>query len=127
LKLGPALIRLTAVVVVLQLLLGGLLTFDFISAEPHIVLGFVVFILAIVTMVVSLVAKPSFRPLKLISVALVVLILVQIIIGFVTLKDGSGVVAWIHFANALVIYGVAVSAAFMSMRWDVMAKGARAA
>jgi heme A synthase len=126
LKLGPTLFRLTAIVVVVQLLMGGLLTFDFISPEPHIVVGFIVFILAIVTMVASFVAKPSFRPLKIMSVALVILVFAQGILGFITLGTGSEVLAWIHFTNALVIYGIAVSAAFMSMRWDGMAKNAAA-
>jgi heme A synthase len=111
-------------VVVIQLLMGGLLTFDFISPQPHIIVGVIVFILAIVTMVASFATKPSFRPLKFMSVALVILVFAQGVLGFVTLGTGSQVLAWIHFTNALVIYGIAVSAAFMSMRWDGMARTA---
>ncbi len=76
-----------------QLLLGGLLTYDFISPAPHIVLGFVVFILAIATMVASLVAKPSSRPVKMVSIALVLLIVVQILLGFAALDTGSEAVS----------------------------------
>jgi heme A synthase len=122
-KAGPLLFRVTAGVVFLQLLLGGLLTFNFISAAPHIVTGFIVFILAIATMVVALVSKPSFRPMQGMSVGLVVLILVQIILGFATLDSGSQVIAWIHFVNAMLIYGLAVSGTVTAIRWDHMARG----
>ena len=39
-KTGILLFRLTAIVVFLQLIIGGLLTFDLISATPHIIAGF---------------------------------------------------------------------------------------
>ena len=65
-KPGPLLFRVTAAVVFLQLILGGLLTFNFISPEPHIILGFIVFIIAIATMIVALVSKPAFRPVRIV-------------------------------------------------------------
>jgi heme A synthase len=117
-RAGPLLFRVTAIVVFLQLLLGGLLTFGFVSAAAHIILGFLVFILAIATMVVTFVSKPSFRPIQVMSTLLVVLILAQIILGFATLGTGSAAIAWIHFVNSLAIYGIAVSGAFMAMRWN---------
>jgi hypothetical protein len=119
-KAPPILFRLTGLVVFVQLLLGGLLTFGFISVLPHIIVGLAVFILATSTMIVSLVAKPSFRPMKAVSVATVVLILVQIILGFVVLGSGSSAVGWLHFANAMAIYGAAISGTFTAMRWDHM-------
>ena len=125
-KAAPFLFRLTGIAVFIQLLLGGLLTFAFISALPHIIVGFAVFILAIGTMIVSLIAKPSFRPMKAVSVAMVVLILVQIILGFLTLGSGGSVIAWLHFANAMAIYGAAVSGTFTAMRWNHMAGAAAA-
>jgi hypothetical protein len=123
-KAAPLLFRLTGIVVFVQLLLGGLLTFAFITALPHIIVGFAVFILAIATMVVSLVAKPSFRPMKAVSVAMVVLILFQIILGFVALGSGGAAVGWLHFANAMAIYGAAISGTFTAMRWNHMAAAA---
>lgn len=119
-KTGLALFRVTAIVVFLQLLLGGLLTFDLISAGPHIVMGFVVFVLAIACMAVAWVTKPAFMPLRVMSVVLVLLLVVQIILGFATLGTASAALAWVHFVNALAIYGIAVSAAFMAMRWSSM-------
>jgi heme A synthase len=125
-KPAPLLFRLTGVVVFVQLLLGGLLTFAFINALPHIIVGFAVFILAIGTMIASLMAKPSFRPMKAVSVVMVVLLLVQIILGFVALGSGSSAIGWLHFADAMAIYGAAISGTFTAMRWNHMA-GAPAA
>jgi heme A synthase len=118
---APFLFRLTGIVVFIQLLLGGLLTFAFITALLHIIVGFAVFILAIGTMIASLVAKPSFRPMKAVSVAMVVLLLVQIILGFVALGSGGSAIGWLHFANAMAIYGAAISGTFTAMRWNHMA------
>jgi hypothetical protein len=120
---GPLLFRITGIVVGLQIILGGLLTYNFISPTPHIILGFIVFILAIATMVVALITKPSFRPIKTISIIMVVLILVQIFLGFATLGSGSQLIAWVHFVNAMAIYGVAISGTFMAIRWNMMIKG----
>jgi len=121
LKAAPFLFRLTGIVVFVQLLLGGLLTFGFISVLPHIITGFAVFILAIATAIVSFVAKPSFRPMKGVAVAMVALILLQIVLGFVALGSGSPALGWLHFVNAMAIYGAAISGTFTAMRWDRMA------
>ncbi|MDG6998726.1 MAG: hypothetical protein JRN15_06400 [Nitrososphaerota archaeon] len=116
-KLGALLFRITTIVVFLQLLLGGLLTFDFINAGAHILAGLIIFILSVATMIVSLVSKPKSRPLQMTSVALVTLVIVQIILGFDTLDTGSQVIALIHFVNAMAIYGVAMSGTFVASRW----------
>jgi heme A synthase len=110
----------TALVVFLQLLLGGLLTFGFIDPTPHIINGFIVFGLAIVTLLLSLVSKPSFRPIQGIASGMVALILVQIVLGFATLSSGNQILAWVHFAVATAIYGMAVAGTFLAMRWDQM-------
>lgn len=122
-KAGVALFRLTAIMVFLQLLLGGLLTFNFISPELHIINGFIVFGLAIAALVVSLVSKPSFRPAQRLAAAMVVLILVQIALGFVTLNSGSQALAWVHFTVATGIYGMAIAGTFMAFRWDQITRG----
>lgn len=117
-KIGGLVFQITTVAVFLQLLLGGLLTFDFINAGVHIVTGLVVFVLAIVAMIVSFVSRPRSKSLQLTSVVLVVLIIIQIVLGFNTLKTGNQVIAWIHFANAMVIYGVAIAGTFVALRLD---------
>jgi len=114
------LFRVTSLVVFLQLLLGGLLTFNFISPELHIINGFIVFGLAVATLVVSLVSKPSFKPVQGIASGMVILILIQIALGFATLNSGNQFLAWVHFAVATGIYGMAVAGTFLAMRWDQM-------
>jgi heme A synthase len=101
-KIIANLFRITSLVIFLQLLLGGLLTFDFINATAHIVIGFIVFILALTTMIVVLFSKSSGRPLRGVSIGMVALIVVQIILGFETLTSGSQILAWVHFAVARV-------------------------
>ena len=117
-KLGVLLFQITAAVIFLQLLLGGLLTFNFMNATVHIVMGFVVFFLAIATMIVALISKPPLRSLKTTSIAMVVLLLVQILLGFDALSTNSSSIAWVHFVNALLIYGLAVSGSFMAIQWS---------
>ena len=114
-KLLSNLFRITSIVIFVQLLLGGLLTFNFVTPTMHIIVGFIVFALAIATMGVALRSKISQeRVLQLMSVGLVALIVVQIILGFETLDSGSQVLAWIHFAVALGIYGMSAAASVMS-------------
>jgi heme A synthase len=121
-RAGPILFRVTSAVLGLQLLLGGLLTFGFISVEAHEAAGFVLFVLAIATMAVWLTTKPSFRPMRVLTVAIVILILFQIILGFATLGAGSQAIAFIHFVNALAIFGATISGTFLVLRWDQMAR-----
>jgi hypothetical protein len=61
-KLGPSLILVTSIAVFLQLLLGGLLTFNFITSDIHIVGGIAVFALVIAITVVALVSRPRCKP-----------------------------------------------------------------
>ena len=62
--------------------------------------------------------KPPFRPLQGLSVGLVLLIIVQIILGFTTLSTGNLVIAWVHLLVAMGIYGMVIAGTFMSMRLD---------
>jgi hypothetical protein len=114
------LFRVTAFVVFLQLLLGGLLTFGFIDPAVHIINGFIVFGLAVASLVLVLISKPVFRPVQGIATGMVVLTLVQISLGFVTLSSGNQVLAWAHFAVGIGIYGMAVAGTFLAMRWNQM-------
>jgi heme A synthase len=81
--------RATAIMIFLQIALGGLLTFNFITPLPHIITGFVVLGFAIATMAIAVSARPRFKPLLGLSTGLVVLVIVQIILGFATLGTGA--------------------------------------
>jgi heme A synthase len=114
-KLLANLFRITSIAIFIQLLLGGLLTFDFITPMFHIVTGFIVFALAILTMVVALRSKNvQDRSLRMMSTGLVVLIFVQVILGFETLSTGNSLLAWVHLAVALGIYAMSVAGSVMS-------------
>jgi uncharacterized membrane protein len=114
-KLLSNLFRITSIVIFVQLLLGGLLTFNFITPVVHILVGFIVFALAFATMLVALRTNVvQERVLKIMSIGLVTLIVVQIVLGFETLDSGNQVLAWIHFAVALGIYGMSAVGSVMS-------------
>jgi heme A synthase len=108
----------TSLLVFLQIALGGLLTFSFITALPHIITGFIVLAFVIVALVMAQRLKPPFRPLQGLSVGLVLLIVVQIVLGFTTLSTGNQLVAWVHLLVAMAIYGMVIAGTFMSMRLD---------
>jgi hypothetical protein len=120
LKPAIALFYLVGIVVFLQLLTGGLYLFGFVDKMAHIGLGYVTLILAIVTLGAASVAKPRFRPAISMSAALVVLVVIQGLLGFSFLNTGNSDVIFIHFVNALIIYGLAVSMVFTAMRWGKM-------
>jgi heme A synthase len=52
------------------------------------------------------------------ATVMVVLILLQIALGFVTLNSGNQALARVHFTVAMGIYGMAVAGTFMALRWD---------
>src|SRR5713226_5726197 len=114
--------RVTSLLVFLQIALGGLLTFSFIIALPHIITGFIVLAFAIVALVMAQRLKPPFRPLQGLSVGLVLLIVVQIVLGFTTLSTGNQVIAWVHLLVAMAIYGMVIAGTLMSMRLDYRSK-----
>ena len=126
-RLLSNLFRITSIVIFIQLALGGLLTFNFISPTIHIIVGLIVFALAIATMIVALRSKISQETvLQFMSIGLVALIVVQVILGFETLDSGSQVLAWIHFVVALGIYGMSAAGSVMSsFLVRVVAFGAR--
>lgn len=115
--------RITSILVFLQIALGGLLTFSFITALPHVITGFLVLAFAIATLVVAQTLKPPFRSLQGLSIGMVSLIVVQIVIGFYTLATNNQVTAWVHLLVAMGIYGMTIAGTFMSMRLDFQGRG----
>lgn len=107
-------IRLAALVIFVQLALGGLLTFDFISPTAHIATGFLVLGLAVLVVIVLFQQDKAYARLKNMSIAMVGLILVQVALGFATLESGNQILAWLHLLVALAIYGMIVSETFIA-------------
>ncbi|MDG6901835.1 MAG: hypothetical protein JRM80_07730 [Nitrososphaerota archaeon] len=112
--------RITGIALFIQLALGGLLTFGFVDPLAHIVWGAVVGILALVTLAFVIRLKPRPRPLTGLSVGLVLLLVLQVVLGFYTLDTGDQAVAWVHFINSLAIYGMGVAGTFMALGIDKM-------
>jgi len=110
------LFRLVGAAVFVQVALGGLVTFNFIDAGVHIVWGIVLFVLALIAVAAVAMAKPRPRQLMGLAGAQAGLIVVQALLGFITLGSGSQVVAWFHFLVAMGIFGMALSGTFMAMR-----------
>ena len=124
--------QLTGAAVGLQLAIGGLVTFGYIGAFGHIIMGVIVGALALVTLVYSLRMKPRTRPLVGVSVGVLVDVLIQAALGFAALGTSSNAslsnaLAYVHFLNALAIFGMVLSGTFMSMRAEDTASGVPAA
>ncbi|MDA4124764.1 MAG: hypothetical protein OK438_04845 [Thaumarchaeota archaeon] len=123
-KPAVVLFFVTGAMIFLQLLIGGLRVFGFIDEGTHIGTGILTFILAIITLVAAALTKPRYRPAISMSVLLVILIFVQGLLGFSFLDANNAIVSnsggliFVHFANALVIYGLAISMAFIALRWN---------
>src|SRR5947209_20535593 len=95
--------RVTSLLVFLQIALGGLLTFSFITALPHIITGFAVLALAIATLVMAQPLKPPFRPLQALSIGLSLLPAVPITPSFSPLAASTAVTASLHLPFAMTI------------------------
>ena len=108
------LIRLTALSIVVQIALGGLLTFGFISPEAHIVMGFAVYAVSIATLVLVFLNTYSPDFLKNMTIGMVVLLTMQIFLGFATLATGSNLIAFFHLLLAIAIFGLAISETFVA-------------
>lgn len=90
------------------------MTFNFIGVLSHIIVGFILFALVIITLIFTFISKPAFRPIQRMTIVLFALVVIQILLGFYTLDSGSQAVAWVHFVNALAIYGLVISGTFMT-------------
>ena len=121
-KLPAALVRATAIVVFLQIALGGLLVFGFIEPLPHIITGFGVLAFAIATLAVAATSKPRMRQLMGLSIGLVLATVVQILLGFYALATSNNVIVWVHLLLATGIYGMSVAGNFIAMRDEYMSR-----
>ncbi len=106
--------RLTSLCIVLEMAPGGLLTFGFISSGAYIVVGFTVYAVSIATLL--LVFPNSYSPkfLKNMAIGMVVLLTLQILLGFATLTSGNRILAFFHILPAIAILGLAVSETFVA-------------
>ena len=121
------LFRLTATVVLVQIALGGLVTFGFVAPLVHIVWGTLVVAVAIFTAVTALRTKPPDGGLRGVSTGLMVGLLAQVALGFMTLSLGSSVLAWIHLMVGVLIYAMALTGMSFAQRAEYMSASQRGA
>ncbi|MDE1853762.1 MAG: hypothetical protein KGI38_08465 [Thaumarchaeota archaeon] len=110
------LFRITGIALFIQLAIGGLVTFGYIDSFVHIIWGVVLGVLALVTL--AFVFRMQSRPKQLVglTIGIGVDILLQGLLGFAALGTGSNVISFVHFLNALAIYGMTLAGTFMAMR-----------
>ena len=114
------LFHVTAAIFV-QLLLGGLFVLNFIGGEAHIYVGVIVGILALATMILALISKPKYDAFRLSSIVLFVLIVLQGALGFSAFNSEiNDQLVFVHFVNAMLIYGIAIAGVFYAVRWNRM-------
>lgn len=84
-KVPALLFMVTAAVIFLQLVAGVLFVFGFFSSELHITTGIITGIFSLAIMVAALVSKPRYNALRLTSVMLFLLVLLQAGLGWASL------------------------------------------
>jgi heme A synthase len=114
------LFRLTATVIIIQIALGGLVTFNFISPLVHIGWGAVVVAVAIFTAVTTLRLKPLDGQLRGVSFGIIAGLVVQVILGFSTLALSNDVLAWVHLVLGVLIYAMALTGMSFAQRREYM-------
>ena len=106
---------LTALVVFFQAITGAALELGFYDFGAHEMSGYLVGIMALVSVAVAFGAKPKYNALRYASLTLLVLVVVQGTLGFAARTSDQLVV--VHFVNALVLYGISIAITFYSFRW----------
>lgn len=121
------LFRITGAVLFVQLALGGLVTFGYLDWTVHMGWGIVLGVMAVVTLIfVARMPSKSKRLLGL-TIGIGVDILVQGLLGFAAQNTGNNAISWVHFLNALAIYGMTMAGMFMAMAGSRMVQAPQAA
>lgn len=108
----------TAFVVFLQAITGAATVLSFYGFDAHMLSGYAVAALALVSAAVAFAVKPRYTALRYSSLVLFVLILIQGGIGF--LAQTSDQLVAVHFVNALILFGTSIAITFYAFRWGRM-------
>ncbi len=115
-----AMFRLTATVILIQIALGGLVTFSFVDPLIHIVWGVVAGVVALVTAVATLRLKPVDSQLRGVAFGVVGGFVVQVVLGFAALNLSSDVLAWVHLVLGVLIYAMALTGMSFAQRREYL-------
>ena len=99
----------------LQFILGGLVAGAALDPLSHVVLGFAVLAASIATFIAAVVSIPTSRAVRALSGVLVLLLVLQVPLGFAMLESDSNLLSLVHVANAITILGAAF-AGFLAAR-----------
>ena len=110
--------QVVGILIVLQFILGGLVSNDLIVPLYHIVLGFAVLAITLAILVIAVTSKASLCSLKLSSGVLLVLVFLQIPLGFAILDNTSTLLAVAHVLNAVAILLTTFASYFVARRWE---------
>ncbi len=117
------LFRITGAALGIQLALGGAVTFFNLDVAVHTVWGVILGILALVTLVYVMRMPTRPKPLMGLAIGIGVDILVQALLGFATVATSDNTaLAFVHFLNALAIFGMTLMATGMAMAGARMAQ-----
>lgn len=113
--------RILGIVLFVQLALGGLVTFGYLGPFPHLVWGVILGLLAVAALV--FVYRLPSKPKQLVGITFGIGldVLLQGVLGVAILRYPSEFLSWIHFLNALAIFGMTLSGTFMVMAAGRMA------
>ena len=107
--------HITAAVVFLQLIFGGLFVFGYIPYRDHLFLELGVGLMSIISVVTALfLAKPKSNSLVYPTVFMLALVVLQGALGF-----SISHVPWlviVHYINALVIFAISIALVFSAIR-----------
>lgn len=105
----------TAFVVFVQAITGAATVLNFYGFDAHMMSGYAVAILALVSTILAFATKPKYSALRYSSLVLFVLVLIQGGLGFQAQNSDPLVVA--HFVNSLIIFGTSIAITFYAFRW----------
>jgi heme A synthase len=108
----------TAALIFYQAVSGAVTVLNFMDVGTHMASGYVVGLVALIAAVVAFASKPAYRRLRYSSVVLFVLVVVQGLLGFAA-QTSDQLVA-VHFANALIVYGISIAMMLFAFRWSRM-------
>ena len=114
-KISPRWFQVTGILVVLQFILGGLVAGAALDPLSHVVLGFAVLAASIATFIAAVVSIPTSRAVKTLSGVLVLLLVLQVPLGFAMLESDNALLSLVHVVNAIAIVGAAF-AGFIAAR-----------
>jgi heme A synthase len=118
LRIGAKWFQITGILIVLEILLGALVSGSIIDASYHIALGLGVLAMAVTTMVVAIISRPSSGSLKIASAVLVLLVVIQAPLGFSILDGNNPLLSAIHVANAIAIIVTASIGIIVARKWE---------